>query len=269
MSLRPGDQHARDDFAPGGRILPIAAGADMPFWSRRAFLAATPSALAMAGIARAEEGPLMPHVVLLGDSIFDNAAYVDGGPDVIRQLRSRLPQGWQASLAAVDGGTMADIGDQLARLPVDATHLVVSIGGNDALGHSAILDAPSRSVADTLLKLADVQQAFRAEYSGMIETVLRARLPTAICTIYDPRYPDPIQRRVATTALAVINDGILREAVSRGLPIIDLRLICGEDADFANPIEPSVQGGGKIAGAIAALVTGHDFALARSQVFAR
>jgi len=28
----------------------------------------------------------MRHVVLLGDSIFDNAAYVHGGPDVVAQL---------------------------------------------------------------------------------------------------------------------------------------------------------------------------------------
>lgn len=39
----------------------------------------------------------MSHVVLLGDSIFDNAAYVAGGPDVIHQLRERLP---------VDGGQL-------------------------------------------------------------------------------------------------------------------------------------------------------------------
>ena len=32
----------------------------------------------------------MKHIVLLGDSIFDNAAYVGGGPDVIEQLRSTL-----------------------------------------------------------------------------------------------------------------------------------------------------------------------------------
>src|SRR5690349_5483722 len=32
------------------------------------------------------------HVVLLGDSIFDNAAYVGGGPDVITQLRAALPR---------------------------------------------------------------------------------------------------------------------------------------------------------------------------------
>src|SRR3712207_2336551 len=47
--------------------------------------------------------PLMSHVVLLGDSIFDNAAYVRGGPDVIRQLQGVLPAGWKATLRAVDG----------------------------------------------------------------------------------------------------------------------------------------------------------------------
>jgi AraC-like DNA-binding protein len=42
----------------------------------------------------------MIHIVLLGDSIFDNAAYVAGGPDVVRQLRDTLPSGWRATLNA-------------------------------------------------------------------------------------------------------------------------------------------------------------------------
>jgi hypothetical protein len=40
----------------------------------------------------------MPHVVLLGDSIFDNSAYTGGGPDVVTQLRHIIPGGWVASL---------------------------------------------------------------------------------------------------------------------------------------------------------------------------
>ena len=42
----------------------------------------------------------MPRVILLGDSIFDNAAYVAGGPDVATQLRAILPPGWDARLNA-------------------------------------------------------------------------------------------------------------------------------------------------------------------------
>jgi hypothetical protein len=52
----------------------------------------------------------------------------------------------------------------------------------------------------------------------------------------------------------VFNDCITRAAFSRGLPVIDLRLICDQDEDYANPIEPSVRGGEKIAAAIAGLV---------------
>lgn len=44
----------------------------------------------------------MGHVVLPGDSIFDNAAYVRG-PDMAAQLRAALPDGWRATLLAVDG----------------------------------------------------------------------------------------------------------------------------------------------------------------------
>jgi len=39
----------------------------------------------------------MGHILLVGDSIFDNKAYVNG-PDVINQLRAKLPEGWKATL---------------------------------------------------------------------------------------------------------------------------------------------------------------------------
>ena len=76
----------------------------------------------------------MNHIVLLGNSIFDNAAYVAGGPDVVRQLRDILPSGWRAALNARDGAVIADLPQQLQKLPGDASHLVVSVGGDDALG---------------------------------------------------------------------------------------------------------------------------------------
>ena len=41
-----------------------------------------------------------------------------------------------------------------------------------------------------------------------------------------------------------------------GLPLTDLRVICDEPEDYANPIEPSVQGGAKIARAIVEVVIG-------------
>jgi hypothetical protein len=211
----------------------------------------------------------MGHVVLLGDSVFDNLAYVGAGPDVVAQLRERLPSSWAASLRAVDGSVVAGLAKQIAGIPRDATHLVVSAGGNDALGYSSILGAPSRSMAESLMQLADIGDEFQMHYRAAIMEVVQTGLPTAVCTIYDPRYSDPAQRRLGATALTIINDVIMREAFRLGLPLLDLRLICDEDADFANPIEPSAHGGWKIAGAIVSLLAKHDFARSISDVFTR
>ena len=56
----------------------------------------------------------MAHIVLLGDSIFDNLRYVQPGPDVLAQLRAMLPAGWNASLRAVDGAVINNVEEQLA-----------------------------------------------------------------------------------------------------------------------------------------------------------
>ena len=39
----------------------------------------------------------MPHLILLGDSIFDIATYTASGPTVIDQVRQNIPTGRQAS----------------------------------------------------------------------------------------------------------------------------------------------------------------------------
>lgn len=210
----------------------------------------------------------MPHVVLLGDSIFDNQSYVQPGePDVVHQLRARLPADWRATLHAVDGNVTADVPRQLANIPADATHLVVSVGGNDALGHLDTLSAPTTSVAQALSRLAAIQDQFEQTYRRMLDTVLARNLPTAVCTIYNGNFPDLTYQRLATLGVVIWDDVILRIAAERGIPVLDLRLICTEPADYANPIEPSAHGGAKLATAIAALLTTHGFSLKRTQVY--
>ncbi len=210
----------------------------------------------------------MTHVVLLGDSILDNGAYVRRGePDVVAQVQAKLPQGWKATLCAVDGAVTSGVVSQLSRVSSDASHLIVSVGGNDALGNSGILREPARSVAEVITKFAAVQDAFARNYRAMLDQVLARRLPTALCTIYDARFPDPQEQRLVVTALSIFNDVITREAFSRRLPLIDLRLICDEPDDYANPIEPSAKGGDKIAGVIVQVVSGNTI-FPRSQVYA-
>lgn len=114
----------------------------------------------------------------------------------------------------------------------------MSVGGNDALGVAHLLHTTVRSVAEGL--------------------------QTAVCTIYDTRHDEP-GSSVVRSGLALVNDCITRAAFSRGLDVLDLRVLCADDADYANPIEPSAQGGAKIAGAIATWVAS-DAATGRAQV---
>jgi lysophospholipase L1-like esterase len=167
----------------------------------------------------------------------------------------------------VDGAVTTGVERQLARLPADATHLVVSVGGNDALRSSGLLREQARSVAEVITKFALVQDEFARNYRTMLDAVLERRLPTALCTIYDARFPDPQEQRLVVTALSIFNDIITREAFSRRLHLIDLRLICNEPDDYANPIEPSAKGGDKIAGVIAQVAAGNTI-FPRSQVYA-
>ncbi|HJT77543.1 MAG TPA: SGNH/GDSL hydrolase family protein [Gemmataceae bacterium] len=209
----------------------------------------------------------MGHVILLGDSIFDNARYVPDRPPVIEQVRRALPRGWQASLLAVDGHTAEDVATQLRELPLGATHLVVSAGGNDALGESTILGEAACTVGDALIVLHEVRTRFRGAYRAMLRALGACGKPTAVCTVYDAI---PGLQAAEQAALAGFNEVILREAFSAGLPVIDLRLVCDHQADYSpvSPIEPSVVGGAKIAHAIAEVVTTHDFERGRSIVYA-
>jgi hypothetical protein len=211
----------------------------------------------------------MTHIVLLGDSIFDNAAYVRGGPDVVRQLRARLRPGDEASLRAIDGDVTRGVARQMERVPGGATHLVVSVGGNDALRHMGAFAERAGSVGEAMARVGEIVAGFAADYDAMLDAVTARGLPTILCTVYDPRFPDPLQRRLAVLGLSLFNDAILRAAALRGLPVLDLRLVCDADEDFANPIEPSTRGGDKIAAAIVRAVTEHDFARGRTEVFAR
>jgi hypothetical protein len=195
----------------------------------------------------------VPHVVLLGDSIFDNAAYVRGGPDVAAHLAGMLPPGWRATLLAVDGAVIDGVAAQLARVPADATHLVLSAGGNDALGHAGLLDRPARSSAEVLGWLADAAAGFEGRYRRLLRALAAHAARPTVCTIYNGNLGPPADR-LAAVALAVFNDAILRVAAEHRMPVIELRHVCTEPADYANPIEPSVRGGAKIARAIARAV---------------
>ena len=206
------------------------------------------------------------HIALLGDSTLDNGAYTAGEPDVVSHLRALLPAESRATLLAVDGSTMADLPRQLADVAPDVTHVVVSIGGNDALLNSDVLTGRAASVTGALQAVGERAAGFERAYRRMTDRVLSLARRTIVCTIYNGNFEDD-WGHAARLGLTMFNDPILRVAFERGLDVIDLRLVCAEPADYANPIEPSGQGGRKIARAIAAAVLRVDAGTRLSRVF--
>ena len=215
------------------------------------------------------------HIVLAGDSIFDNGSYVPGQPDVAQQLRNQLGENSNVTLLAIDGDVTKDVHNQLTQLPEDTSHLFISVGGNDALGQLHIFTDPVSSVGEGFLKFSRVQTTFQQEYKAMLENALSLNIPTTICTIYKPCFYHPDMSRVGSyvgngvsnadlqnvsvTALTAFNDVILHEAVTKGIPLMDLRVMYDNVADYANPIEPSTIGGQKMVSVMESIINEHPF----------
>ena len=131
----------------------------------------------------------MTHVILCGDSIFDNKPYVQPGePDVTTQVNAILPEDSKATRLAVDGDVTEDIYRQLQSLPNDATHLFISVGGNDALGGINVFTEPVANVGEALIYVNTMRNQFETRYRKMLQHALSQQLPLTVCNIYYPRF---------------------------------------------------------------------------------
>ena len=197
------------------------------------------------------------NILVCGDSILDNGPYVGL---LGRPLKSHLTEilaDWEIDFRAVDGAVCSDVSrDQLHAKSQHPDALVVSVGGNDALGNIYLLEGhEERRFIDFSLTLADIQDAFRSGYKDVLDAAERHANQLLALTIYRPRFhldgrPTEVQR-AAEAVLSIFNDVIQEEARARGHGVLDLRRICVTDEHFANPIEPSDFGGREIAVEIA------------------
>ncbi|MEM1385322.1 MAG: SGNH/GDSL hydrolase family protein [Pseudomonadota bacterium] len=195
----------------------------------------------------------MDELILLGDSVIDNATYVRAGePDVSAQIQSLLPD-WQVAMRAVDGHVSADVAAGLDAHPLPPGSCVfLSAGGNDALGSIGLLSDPDdTSFPAAMIRLRQVREAFRGLYAPLLDRLADTR--ALVATIYNPAFAgeEADLQAPAEGALSAFNDVIQAEALARGFDILDLRRIFTGSADYANPIEPSAHGGAKLARAVA------------------
>jgi len=104
-----------------------------------------------------------------------------------------------------------------------------------------------------LQAFADRLDAFERRYRSAIHDAIALQRCTRVYTVYNGAL-EPERAMIARVGLALFNDVILRTAIDLGLDALELRSICTEPGDYANPIEPSGQGGLKIARAISRAV---------------
>jgi hypothetical protein len=151
-----------------------------------------------------------------------------------------------------------DVYAQIAKLrgkldpPGEVTHVALSVGGNDLLGISAVLNRRAGTVADAVLMLSEESSRFGTRYRALLDAVTEVGLPTVVCTVYGGAFDDPAEAATIETALRVFDHEILSAGLDRGLPVVDLRRACSSADDYWNPIEPSERGGAKIAAAVLA-----------------
>lgn len=219
---------------------------------------------------------IMKHIVLLGDSIFANESNFSGEKDTITNLREQLPDDWTATLLAEDNSVADDLASQLPNVPADATHLFVSVSRNDAYEERGIWEIPASSALDTgilatpvssadvLNKLSNVVKAFEWRYSQMLDDILVLNKPTVVCTFYFPRsnrakFFHAKWMKLYNVVYSAFNEVIMRHALMRGLPVIDLRYVCDEyDQSLANA---------QIAERIIHVVNECDFSQKRTVIF--
>ncbi|KAH3761793.1 hypothetical protein Pelo_6388 [Pelomyxa schiedti] len=170
------------------------------------------------------------HVVLLGDSVFDNRRYINDDIDVCAQVNQVLHSAppspspssssssssscgfatttsssltttttegdaeastaateRRATSVAVDGAVVSSVEEaQVGRVPGDATHLVLSAGGNDALRGFGVLEVRVSTVQDALISLAKVVAKFRNAYVALVTELVTKGHPLCLCTVYKP-----------------------------------------------------------------------------------
>jgi hypothetical protein len=177
-------------------------------------------------------------VVLIGDSMLNNSAYVSANQSVPDLLSKKLVGNTVYNFAK-DGATINDCYAQLDKISTELnnsrTSIVVSCGGNNILG--------SRS-----LKPADMNNLFN-EYSELLKSI-KTRVPNAslyVLNLYTPTNSHYVSYH---KAIDQWNQLLEDNKSSLKYKIINTSSLLVTDEDFTYNIEPSEKGGKKIVEAI-------------------
>jgi len=212
-------------------------------------------------IGETDSPDVIRHLVLLGDALQN----IDLGTGEIESALVPRPRNpWKLTVLktpqALSRGHVREI-------PEDATHIVISVEGAWAIETSGLLQRSARTVSEALGTLSAAADEFETVLASMIAAARETGLPTVVCTMVPDHFVEPVQHRVFSTALAIFNDRVMRSAVAAGLPIVELRLVCNENADFANETLLSRAGVRKAANVIRSALYDVSRSVERTRVY--
>jgi len=198
--------------------------------------------MALNSAPESESSPdVIRHLVLLGDAL-QNIDLGKGQAESALVPRPRNP--WK--LTVLQPPEVLRQG-RVRAIPAEVSHIVICVDGGWAIDTSGLLQGDAQSVRGTLGELATAADEFEGIFARLIAAAKETGLPTIVCTLVPARYVDPVQERAAATALAIFNDRVLRQAFAAGLSIVELRLVCDEDSDYASETLLSRTGVRKVA----------------------
>lgn len=186
--------------------------------------------------------PAVQSIVLLGDSILKNNAYVNGNNNIETILREKTKG--RSHCYAMDNAKISDIYQQLERIPVELdspnNSIFLSAGGNDIL--SFYVD---RQQDPTNLQF--LEDTFD-NYKNLVKSI-RARMPNSKLFLLDIYYPYDKAFHKYRQILADWNSKVYSLS-GNNIGILRISDLLTEPTDFKMGIEPSQQGGTKIVDAI-------------------
>lgn len=183
-------------------------------------------------------------IILLGDSIFKNNAYVPYGYSIEMQVKNKV-KGQEVLCLAQDNSSITDVYNQVEQIPEEynnrRTHIFLCVGGNDILDNYVY-------EYNNLDNMENLNNCF-TEYKNLIKTIQR-KMPDAKLAILDIYYPDKSRFKSFYPVLSEWNKRIYKYAKNQNIRVIKISNILTNADDFSFSIEPSAAGGNKIVNAL-------------------
>ena len=175
-------------------------------------------------------------IILLGDSVFKNNLYVSNEYSIESILTRELPNFQNQSQ---DGAMIVDLYSQMEKIPNSLnnknTLIFISCGGNDILDYYYHNEISNNFLEELFNK-----------YSNFIDS-LCVKMNECKIILLDIYYPQNVNYRKFYKLISVWNQKLNKFAVSKDLQVICISEIIVHENDFIYDIEPSQEGGQKIA----------------------